>query len=316
MYRHIMVPLDGTAASQHAVPWAFALARKAESSIDLVRVIPTAFGAEPYGTTVLNQATVDQMRIAAREMLRDLAEEMTEKGVPSRAIVIDGEVRDALRSHLESDELDLIVMTTHDAGRVERFLIGSVAESLVRNVRCPVLLIRADSDDIPQFDDVRTVARIVVPLDGSEFAEEVLPHAITFGRCFQSEMALMAVIQPVVAIATMAADVAGPNVIATLPPAKEADPDPDEVTTYSDVLERAARRVRDAGLTVSTAVLVDTRPAHAIVDYADRHDADLIAMTTHGRGALKRLVAGSVSRGVLLGTQKPMLVYRPEKVGR
>jgi nucleotide-binding universal stress UspA family protein len=63
---------------------------------------------------------------------------------------------------------------------------------------------------------------------------------------------------------------------------------------------------------VHTDVVADGQPARAIVDYAEHHDIDLIAMTTHGRGALKRLVAGSVSEGVIRTSSRPMLVLRPK----
>jgi nucleotide-binding universal stress UspA family protein len=93
-----------------------------------------------------------------------------------------------------------------------------------------------------------------------------------------------------------------------------ADAVDDEERTVAErqMLERTAERIRSMGITVDIRVLIDARPAHAIIDFASHHAIDLIAMTTHGRGALKRLVAGSVAESVLHAATAHMLLYRPE----
>jgi len=130
--------------------------------------------------------------------------------------------------------------------------------------------------------------------------------------------------------------VAGELDIATIPPVRDAlnaalatgidgvpaaplvsrdmDSEGDEERTAleSTTLERTAARIRLLELTVDTRVVIDARPAHAIVDFASRHHIDLIAMTTHGRGALQRLVAGSVAEAVLHTASAHMLLYRPQ----
>jgi nucleotide-binding universal stress UspA family protein len=102
-------------------------------------------------------------------------------------------------------------------------------------------------------------------------------------------------------------------------PAAPLDPrllDPDDgeerALVENEALERTAQRIRSLGIAVEYRILVDARPAHAIVDFASQHQIDLIAMTTHGRGALKRLVAGRVAEAVLHGTAAQVLLYRPE----
>jgi nucleotide-binding universal stress UspA family protein len=95
---------------------------------------------------------------------------------------------------------------------------------------------------------------------------------------------------------------------------RSVNPEEEEerVALESEALERTAARIRLLNLSVDTRVVIDARPAHAIVEYASRHRFDLIAMTTHGRGGLKRLVAGSVSASVLHAADAHMLLYRPE----
>ena len=78
-----------------------------------------------------------------------------------------------------------------------------------------------------------------------------------------------------------------------------------------EALERVADTFRGRGLDVRATVVADEQPARAIAAHAAAHDVDLIAMTTHGRGAFGRLVAGGVSEKVLRTARTPMLMYRP-----
>ena len=76
-------------------------------------------------------------------------------------------------------------------------------------------------------------------------------------------------------------------------------------------LDRIAARMKQDGFEVETRVLVDSRPASAILSYADDHEVDLIAMATHGRGGVPRAVMGSVTDKVVRGAHRPVLVVRP-----
>ncbi len=76
-------------------------------------------------------------------------------------------------------------------------------------------------------------------------------------------------------------------------------------------LKRVATRMRQDGLEVENRVLVDSRPASAILTYADENEIDLIAMATHGRGGVPRAVMGSVTDKVVRGAHRPVLVVRP-----
>jgi nucleotide-binding universal stress UspA family protein len=88
--------------------------------------------------------------------------------------------------------------------------------------------------------------------------------------------------------------------------------DEERAESFRQVLERAAEPLRARRLPIHVEVLVYGQPAYAIVEYAKQHDVDLVAMSTHGHGALKRLVVGSVSESVLRATPTPVLMYRPE----
>ena len=311
MYRHIAVPLDGTTESHQALSLAVGIARKADGLVDLVHVhvaFPPVGGTEVYGAAGLSEDAIASLRQIAEQKLQRTTAEVEALGVRVTSAVLQGDVPNALADHFRTSGTDLIVMTTHDRGRLEHLLLGSVAESVVRRVQLPVLLVRA-GDGTPTLSSVPRVGRILIPLDGSPFGEQVTPHAEKLAVLMGSEITLLTVVQPVVVAAALATE-AGPAADLALPSKMDIDPS-DRAEIQSRVLEQTAMSLRTHGVSVHTAALADGNPARAIVEYARKKNIDLIAMTTHGRGALKRLVAGSVSQAVLHTSPTLMLMYRP-----
>jgi nucleotide-binding universal stress UspA family protein len=305
MYRLIIVPLDHTTSSEDALPWATSIATAAGCPIRLVHVAsPPALGTELYGAMVLNAAGIEEMRRASERSLHALAGEVAATtGLGVTPVVLDGGLPGALVDYVRESGADLVVMTTHDRGRLERLLLGSVAESVVRATSVPVLLVRTDEGS-PVTDKPPTLRRLLIPLDGSAFAGQVIPHAVTLATLTHAEITLLSVVDPVLAIASEALA----EEDTSLSPRRDAD---EETELDSTFLDRVAEPLRARGMVVHVRALTDRRPAHAIVTYAAQHAIELIAMTTHGRGALRRLVAGSVADAVLRTSPAPLLMFRP-----
>ena len=144
---------------------------------------------------------------------------------------------------------------------------------------------------------------ILVPLDGSELAEAVLPHVRSLSGCTGAEIALLRVlVYPVYEF--MAAD---PNVaLYTLTDSSELEA---QANTY---LNQVARSLQEDGLNV-TASVRGGLVADTILDYAQEVQADLIAMSTHGRGGLARWVIGSVADRIVQAAKVPVLLVRPPR---
>lgn len=153
--------------------------------------------------------------------------------------------------------------------------------------------------------------RIIVPLDGSALAEEVLPHVETVSSLAQGEVVLVQVV-PLVSQVLNLGLAGGPDVgpfpptqLEALTKAMEA-----EVERAKVYLERVAQRLREKGLRVSTEVRRGD-PGEEIVALAKERQADLIAISTHGRSGLSRLVFGSVAETVIREAGVPVLVIKP-----
>lgn len=306
-YRRITVPLDGTRESEYALRWAADIARRTRCPVDLVHVVTLPSVPAVNAASVVAAHTTDEERATAAQRLTRLADEMTRRGLDAHGIVLDGSAPSALADHVRATQTDLVVITTHDRGRIEHLLFGSVSESLARHAEVPVLVVHATGQE-PSFDVPVDVKRVLLPIDGSAFSEQMIPHAAAFASVMQAEVVVLGVLQPVLAVANVMIDT-GPDPLVPLshaPNGAEHDQPP------APELDQAARTIREvSGVTASTVVLSDGQPARAIVDYANHHDVDVIAMTTHGRGAFQRAVAGSVADAVLRHSRVPLLLYRP-----
>lgn len=311
MYHLIVVPIDGTPFSQHALPYALSLAQRTGAAVELTQVVATpAAGFDPFGVGVVDPTETEALRETATARLRGLAEQAARRsGVAVSATVLsDGDTVAALVRHVRERRSDLVVMTTHDRSRLERWLLGRTAEQVTREVRVPVLLVRGH-EELPTFEPLPSFRHVLVPLDGSPLASLVLPHVVALARATQARATLLAVIDPVLALGAAAlppADV-GPGPVSVMEPASAGESE----TAATAVLDAAAEPLRNAGIPVDVQVSEDGQPARAILAEATRVGADVIAMSTHGRGALGRLVAGSVAEKVLHHALVPVLLYRP-----
>ena len=155
------------------------------------------------------------------------------------------------------------------------------------------------------------IKRILVPLDGSELAEGVLPHAADLAKGLQAEVVFIQVVNVLSPIQPME-PISGPAVmpLLSLPEDVEA-----ERKAAEDYLSRVVTDWRAMGINACCEVVLDA-PASSIVGYARSHQVDLIAMSTHGRSGLSRLVFGSVAEQVVREAGIPVLLVKPGQQGR
>jgi len=187
---------------------------------------------------------------------------------------------------------DLIVMSSHGYSGVTRWMLGSVAEKVLRKAPCPVLVIRSS----------RPIWRVLVPLDGSPLAEAALQPALAVAAGLGAEVTLLRAIGAPEAEVLKQLDKVEKGLSQRVLEDMSA-----AAKTY---LREVSDRHRRAGAEIKTAV-VDGSAAAGILDYAEARDMDLIAMSTHGRTGLQRWIYGSVTEKVLHGAQHSMLVVRP-----
>jgi nucleotide-binding universal stress UspA family protein len=308
MFKKLLVPLDGSSLAERALGVAAAIARAAHAAIDLALVHIRPFGVEPKSELDVEDWHDDDRYLAA------IATEIrTGADVPVTHAVPAGSPVEMICARARDEGVDLIVMTSHGRTGFSRVWLGSVADGVVRQSTIPVLLLRVAKarTTVRPVRPLPLFRKILVPLDGSAFSADVLTAATDLARCGNGKLMLLRVVPPV------------PRVVTNVPLGSNAAllAEIDEVATRTLMgqaekeLAEVARSLADEGIAdVETHVLMDARVASAILEFAKHHEADAIAMSTHGRGAT-RLLIGSVADKVLRGAELPLLLRRPAHAG-
>ena len=172
----------------------------------------------------------------------------------------------------------------------------------MRRLPMPILLARPAEASINLLADIHAPAlqHILIPLDGSALAEEILQPAVALGRLAGARYTLIQALDPLVAEHTKPPYSVGLD-RSMLAEIRE------RALAY---LEQIADRLRARSLQVQTNLVV-AQPHVAILDYAQDHAVDLIALATHGHGGVARMLLGSVADKVVRGANVPVLLQRP-----
>ncbi len=291
MYRKLLVPLDGSAFSERALPMAMSIARSLESQVVLTRVVsvPTFPGADATEAQV--EAVAD-----AKAYLSDLAARLSEQGPEVEVAVPYDDPAEGILLEIGLRGADLVVMCTHGRSGLGRWIYGSVAEQVLKRSPVPVVL-------VPPTGEVMTLRpepaymSFLVPLDGSAFAEAALPHAAGLARVFDATILLLSAVEPPAAY-TFAE-------VSFVPAVSER--------LYQEAefyLAEVAQRLRETGLRVQT-VAEEGWPSDVIARRSDALKPGLTVMATHGRTGVARLLMGSVALQIVRRSALPLMLVRP-----
>jgi nucleotide-binding universal stress UspA family protein len=301
-----VVPLDGSAFAEQALSLAETIAGRAKATLHLVRVhVPMAGGFLAGHHALPCDA---EIRACERDYLEKVAQRIrTGAGVPVTFALVEGAIADGLGREAQAVGAGLVVMTTHGRGALSRLWLGSVADRMVRQATVPLLLVRPREGGACPAAGARQ-PHILVPLDGSELAEQALGPALAVGRLLGARYTLLQVISPV---GRLIADQAGCYVPGELA-ARELKRLEQALRVQAEAyLERVARDLRAGSASMQTRVVTHEDPAAAIGEFAGANAVDGIALATHGRGGFARLFLGSVADKVLRTASVPLLVWRP-----
>lgn len=146
MYKKILVPLDGSDLAEKVLPHAMALAKASGAEIALVSVVEFNLGVVGAKLEAFPQAAMEQkeaLRAEALVYLEKVQRDLKSQGVVATVAMLEGDVASQIIAYAEQQGVDLIAMATHGRSGIDRFVMGSIAEKVVRHTAKPVLLIRA-----------------------------------------------------------------------------------------------------------------------------------------------------------------------------
>jgi nucleotide-binding universal stress UspA family protein len=255
----------------------------AEKIVPLARGIAYATGAILTGVKVVRDS--DQLSRAESYM-----RESARRFGAQLKFVVSGDPALAILEELEKDPTTLVAITTHGRTAWSEAVLGSVAFQVIRGAKRPVILYCPLVKDA---DAPKKVTTLVVALDGSDFSERIIPYAAEMAKALATRLLL----------------------IEALPPQSPLPPGPDQETGVlleSSYLHRKAAAIKQAhGIDVDWEVLHGD-PADAICRYVRGMPDTLLAMTTHARSAVERVVLGSVAGYCVRRAGVPLLLYWPQ----
>ena len=294
MYRRILIPLDGSALAEQVLPLAQIFAARFNASVVLFQAIPSVHESLRVDGQVLQvDEQTELLRGQAREYLEKICKDFAAAHIPAVSEVRVGAPAPAILEFAEGAEIDLIAITTHGRAGVLRWVYGSVADKLLHGAHVPLLLLRAREEPVaPQ-----SFTRLLVPLDGSPLAEEALAPARQMAAAFGAEMLLLRVWE----VAAVGFD--------NLPVSVLDEWERRARAIAGSYVERVTQELQGQGMRVR-AETQGGAAAERILQMAQRAQANLIVMSTHGRSGLSRWVMGSVADGVLRAATVPVLLIR------
>jgi nucleotide-binding universal stress UspA family protein len=284
--KRIAVLLDGSYFAAQAIPLAKLVATATQSQLTLLSAVKdhTATHQEQDGDSQ-----------AAREIyLINVEDQLREENINVNHAIRPGFIADATKKFVNQNHIDMVITTTRGKSGAQHWLTGGVSRKLAHNLDVPILLMKALNGDDP------TIDRILVALDGSIKSEHVLPYARNLAKTFNSELILISV----PAIPEVSDYRAPADVIEKLRHKAEVN--------MHKFLEAVARTLREDGLQVKTLV-TGNRPAITIVEAAEQVDADMIMITSRGRGGMDLFMMGSVAHRIVEHSDRMVLLVPVHK---
>lgn len=297
MYRRILIPLDGSLTAEQVVPYARALSRALKLSVELLVVIDLgAILTSSEKVRYFDTLAAEQSR-RSKEYLGKIASRFSGRRI--KRSVESGQAADVIIEKAAADKSTLIAMTTHGRSGLGRWLLGSVAEKVLRASANPLLLIRAAANR--RTEGEATFKSIVAPLDGSQLAESVLPTVSEFAKKLDLDVLLFrSYTSPYGAFAS-GSGVYAVNLDELLAGIR------DEARSY---LEEKMEELAKQGAEEVSYVLEEDGAADKIVSLANHNPESLIVMGSHGRSGVSRWALGSVTETVVRHSSSPVLVMR------
>jgi nucleotide-binding universal stress UspA family protein len=302
MYRSILVPLDGSPHAEFALPHALGVA-DADTTLHLVLVHQSLELWDAMMPARYEDRWSEQLRERENAYLQSSAERLRAAGVARLETALEeGPVAATLAHYARQHDIELIAMTTHAVGGIERAWLGSVTDRVIREGAAPVLVVRPSDAQPGALRAAPPPRTLLVAWDGAAGSQLALEHATRLAQAGGGRIIVAHVVAPY----------SGPT-STFLPHAAELDREilvERRAAADRELADVTAALAADSSVAAHAMVSVHGNTARGILELASEHRADLIVVGTHGRSGIGRTVLGSVADKVIRGATLPVLVCR------
>ncbi|NIM93025.1 MAG: universal stress protein [Anaerolineales bacterium] len=296
MIDQILVPLDGSSLAERVLPHLFALAKPFNSRVTLLRVMSHTQAGEP-------NRRIDpldwQLREAeARSYLNRLTSELQGSGLNVSSTLLHGDPATTIIDFVNSEDLDLILLSSHGLSGLTGWNISSVVQKTVIRVNKPIMIVRA-YQPAPDVLSEAQYKKILTPLDGSQRAESVLPLASTLADFHDAELLLAHVVRK-------------PEVPRRGPPSLEDEELADTITEHNRLEASRYMKQLEGRFPgdLRSQIFVGTDVADTLHELVDRENPDLVVMSAHGYTGSTQWPYGSLALNFIAFGTSPLLIVR------
>jgi len=252
------------------------------------RILPLAqaIASAECATLTILRVVNDSAEVSRQE---DYVREPARRFGAQVKLVVSDNPTSAILEELEKDPTTVLAITTHGRTAWSEALLGSVASQVISGAKRPVILYCPLSKDA---DAPKKINTIVVAVDGSDFSETIIPYAAEMAKALPARLLLVQV----------------------LPLQSSIPPGPDQETLVlleSSYLQRKAATIKQAHSITADWEVLHGDPGDAICRYLKDMPNTLLAMTTHARGPVERVMLGSVTGYCVRHSGMPLLINRP-----
>jgi nucleotide-binding universal stress UspA family protein len=294
MLDHLLLPLDGSQLAECVLPHALALIRAFGSRVTLLQVLERA-------PVAARTRSIDPMnwhigKAEAQVYLEGIARRFAAAGVLTQIVLLEGPSAERIIEYAHEHAVDLILLSSHGRSGLSDWSISSVVQKIVLRIYLPVMVVRAYQVGLADLDGL-SYRRIMVPLDGTQRAECVLPWASKLAVTHEARLLLVQVVRQ-------------PDMPRHVPLTADEQDLLDRVvdcnrTEGVKYLDQLTARLPGA---VETRLLISPRVATALHEVAEQEQIDLILMSAHCYSADTRWPYGSEIVSFLAYGNSPLLI--------
>ena len=301
MFDRILVPLDGSSVAECVLGHVVALATAFGAQVVILQVLERA--SDAGGARSIESLDWHIRKAEAGVYLGEIASRLRKGGVRADVAVLEGPAPERILSYAHSENIDLIALSSHGLSGLSGWNVSSVVQKIILRARVPTMIVRAYQSVSGELADLR-YRRLVVPLDGSQRAECVLPLVTALAHAHDSQVILAHV-------------VAEPEMPRRTPLA------PEDVELMGRIIERnreeAASYLEQVqgqfSVDVETRLTVSDNAAVALHELVDEQDADLVVLSAHGYSGETRWPYGSIAISFIVYGVTPLLIVQDVSLG-
>jgi nucleotide-binding universal stress UspA family protein len=295
MLEKILLPLDGSTLAESALPHALALAGAAGGSLILAHVLEQTH--QPGQRGPVDPVEWHLRKAEAQSYLENVLNRVLQAGRRGEVVVLEGTAADRIIAYAQDQQIDLIVLSSHGQSGLSDWNVSSVVQKILLRAYTSVLLVRAYRPNPVEAGDLR-YGRILVPLDGSQRAENVFPMLNTLLQREGTALLVHVVTQP--------------EMLRRAPLSAEERQLAERLVTRNH--EEATRYLAQVksylGGNVETRVLVGESVIATLHELAEQEGVDLVLLSAHGYTCSPDHPYGSVGTSFIAYGNTPLLIVQ------